>query len=170
MSDYNAMNFIEFMNASEVSLNKADESAILLTALQDVCTPSEYSIIMENLHELELYGLIESAEVATEAKRIVYKQTKQMNMNREQTKAALRLAQKANTADWKKYHKGRQMMLQAREAICAKFKGKARTEAKAILKNSKKKASSMGNTVTGKLISDKLDAKVKEYEKNEKTS
>lgn len=165
MADYNALDFIESMNAEDVKLTKADESAIVLTALQDVCNAEEYSVIMENLHELELYGLIESAEVANEAKTIRYKQTKQMNLNREQTKAALRIAARANTADWKKYRKGRDMMLAAREAICKKYASKSRAEAKQVLKNAKKKASTMGNTVTGKMISDKLDAKVKEYEK-----
>ena len=113
--------FLDEMNADDVTLDKADESAILLAALEDTCTPEEFQLVMENLHELELYGLIESAEIATEAKKIVYKQTNQMNLIREQAKAALRLAKKANTASWKKYKRGREMMLEAREEIFKQF-------------------------------------------------
>lgn len=159
-------NFLDEVNADSIELDKADESAILLTALEDACTPEEFQLVMEHLHELELYGLIESAEIATEAKKIVYKQTKQMNLDREQSKAALRLAKKANTASWKKYQRGRKMMLEAREEIFKQFGSKGKTEAKKVLSNSRKKASSMkGNTVTGKTISDKLDKKINELNK-----
>lgn len=158
--------FLDEMNADDVTLDKADESAILLTALEDACTPEEFQLVMENLHELELYGLIESAEIATEAKKIVYKQTKQMNLNREQSKAALRLAKKANTASWKKYQRGRAMMLEGREEIFKQFGSKGKTEAKKVLNNSKKKASSMkGNTVTGKTLDKNLDKKINEIDR-----
>lgn len=158
--------FLDEVNADSIELDKADESAILLTALEDECTPEEFQLVMENLHELELYGLIESASIATEAKKIVYKQTKQMNLDREQSKAALRLARKANTASWKAYQKGRKMMQEARDDIFKQFGSKAKSEAKKVLSNSKKKASSMkGNTVTGKTISDKLDKKINEINK-----
>lgn len=155
--------FIEEIDADNVELTKADESAIFLAAIQDACSPEEFNLVMENAHELELYGLIESAEIATEAKKIVYKQTKQMNLNREQMKAVIRLARRANTASYKKYHKGRMMMLEGREEMVKQFGGKAKSEAKRVLTNAKKKSSSMkGSTVTGKTISDKMDKKIKE--------
>lgn len=158
------MDFINDMNAEDIHFDAADEASILLEALSDSCTKEEMQLIMENMTELELYGLIPSAEIATEAKKIVYKQTKAMNLSREQSKAALRLAKKANTASWKKYNRGRQMMLEAREDIFKQFGGKAKTEAKKVLVNSRKKASAMKNsTVTGQTISDNLDKKVKEY-------
>ena len=158
--------FLDEMNADDVTFDKADESAVLLAALEDTCTPEEFQLVMDNLHELELYGLIESADIATEAKKIVYKQTNQMNLNREQSKAALRLAKKANTASWKKYQRGRTMMLEAREEIFKQFGSKGKSEAKKVISNSRKKASSMkGNTVTGKTISDNLDKKINEINK-----
>jgi hypothetical protein len=163
MDTNGVMGFIDEMNADNVQLTKADESDILLTALQDACSPEEYQLVMENLTELELYGLIDSAEIATEAKKIVYKQTKEMNLNREQVKAAIRLAKNANTASYKKYHKGRTMMLEGRAEICKQFGGKAKQEAKKVIANSRKKASAMKNsTVTGKTISDNLDKKINE--------
>jgi vacuolar-type H+-ATPase subunit H len=157
------MSFIDELNADDVTLTKADESAILLTALQDACTPEEYQLVMENMHELELYGLIDNADIVTEAKKIVYKQTREMNLNREQQKAAIRLARAANTASYKKYEKGRKMWKEAKAEICKQFGSKAKTEAKKVISNSRKKSSAMkSSTVTGKVISDKLDKKVNE--------
>lgn len=163
--DFNGIqDFLDEMGTENIQLDAADESAIFLEALQDACTPEEWQIIQENMHELELYGLIESAEIATEAKKIVYKQTKQMNLNREESKAALRIAEKANTADWKEYSKARKKMLAARDRIYAKHKTLAKSEAKRIVNGGKKKASSMkGNTVTGDIITNKIGAKSKQY-------
>ena len=159
-----AMDLINEINIDSISLDPADESDILLTALQDVMSDEEYTAVMENLSELELYGLVQTAEIATEAKKIVYKQTKQMNLNREQAKAAFRLAKKANAGCWKKYHHHRQEMIKNREIIFRQYGPKAKSEAKKVIMNARKKASSMsGSTVTGKSISDNLDKKVKEY-------
>lgn len=162
----NIQDFIDEVNVDEVELDAADESAILLTALESVCTPEEFQVILENLTELELYGLIDSAEIATEAKKIVYKQTRQMNLNREQSKAALRFAKKANTAGWKKYVRGRKLMLEGRQECFQQFQSKSKSEAKKIVSGARKKSAAMkGSTVTGRVISDKLDKKIKEYDK-----
>lgn len=156
--------FLDEMNADDIQLDAADEAAVLLEALESTCTPDEWQLIQENLHELELYGLIPNAEVATEAKKIVYKQTKDMNLKREEAKAALRLEEKLNTADWKQYQKGRQMMLAAREKIYKKRHSAAKKICQDIVRNSGKKASSMkGKTVTGEMISRKIDSKSREY-------
>lgn len=165
----NAMDFIESINIDNITLTDADESAIFLEALQDACTDQEFKTVMENMTELELYGLIANKNIdaiATEAKKIVIKQTKQMNLNREQAKAAFRLAKNANAQCWKKYKKHRTAMIAAREEIFTKFGTKSKVEAKRVIQNARKKASAMsGNTVTGKTISDKMDAKLKEYSK-----
>lgn len=167
MDSSNAMDFIESLNVDNVHLTQADESAIVLEALQDSCTEEEWKVIMENLTELELYGIIANEniqEIATEAKRIVIKETKQMDLNREQSKAAFRLAKNANAMCWKKYKKARTKMLAARQEIFEKYGPKAKMEARRVIMNARKKSSNMnGNTVTGKTISDKLDSKVKEY-------
>ena len=157
------MNFLETASIEDVKLTPADEAAIFLAALEDACeTPEEFNqLVMENATELELYQLIPDASIVTEAKKIVYKQTKAMNLGREQSKAALRMAKNANTADWKKYQRGRQMMLEARENIFNKFQGKAKQEAKKVVSGAKRKASSM-NSTTGKSITEKMDKKIKE--------
>ena len=159
------MNFLNEPDVDEIQLDAADESAIFLAAMQDTCTPEEYQqMVMENTTELALYGLIEDADIVTEATKIVkHKITKQENLNREQSKAALRLAKKADSAEWKKYEKGRKMMLEAKAKIFQKYASRAKTEAKKVLKNSKRKSSSMPS-VTGKTISQKMDKKLKEYE------
>ena len=162
------MNYLSEDNVENIKLDAADESAIFLAALQDVCTPEEYEqLVMENTTELALYGLIENADIVTEAKKVVYKQTKEMNMNREQSKAALRLAKKADSAEWKLYQKHRQAMLEAKAKIYAKYGSKAKTEAKKVLQNSKRKASA-SNSVTGTTIVNKMDKKIKEMEKGSK--
>ena len=158
----------ENINVDDIQLESADEAAIFLAALQDVCTEEEYNaIVNESATELALFGLIDNAEIATEAKKIVYKQTKTMNLNREQAKAAFRLAKKANSPEWKQYTKHRKLMIEAREKIFAKFNTKAKTEAKKVVNNSKRKASAM-NSVTGKTIVEKMDKKIKEVESQNK--
>ena len=153
-------------NIEDIKLDTADESAVFLAALQDVCTPEEYNqLVMENATELELYGLIHDAAIVTEGVKIVkHKITKQENLNREQSKAALRLAKKANSAEWKKYSSARSKMLAAKQKIFVKFGPKAKQEARKIVQNSKRKASAMPS-VTGKSISDKMDQKIKEIDK-----
>lgn len=157
------MNLLSETDVDDIQLTPADETAILLTALQDVCTEEEYNdLVMEGATELALYGLIESPEIVTEAKKIVYKQTKQMNLNREQTKAALRMAKKANSPEWKRYHKHRTLMIEAREDIIRKYNSRAKTEAKKVLKNAKRKASA-NTSKKGKAVESKIDLKLQEY-------
>lgn len=161
------MNFLseDSVNVDDIKLSPADESAIFLTALQDTCTEEEYNqLVMEGAAELALYGLIDDANIVTEAQKISYKVTKQMTFSREQKRAALRLARKADCNEWKLYHKYRTLMIEQREKIYAKFGSKAKTEAKRVIQNSKRKASSM-NSVNGKTITDKMDKKIKEMSK-----
>ena len=154
--------FLEEMNDSEVELTEADEAAIVLAAIESECTPEEYQLVLENIHELEIYGIIPNAEIVTEAKKIVYKQTKQMNMSREKARAALRIAERKNTGAWKRYHAARQKMLEAREEIYKQHNAEATKTAKNVLSNARKKASSMkGQTVTGDMIYNKIRAKQK---------
>lgn len=155
---------IDEQSIDDVKLTPADEAAIFLEALQDACDSAEeyQTLVMENATELALYGLIPDADIANEAvKKIVYKQTKEMNLNREQSKAALRLAKNANSPEWKKYHKARTKMLEEKENIFKKFGSKAKTEAKKIISNARRKASSIPS-VTGKTITEKMDKKINE--------
>ncbi len=160
---FNAMeSFLEEYNTDEVEFDAADEASIFLESLKSECSDEEWNIILENMTELEIYGLIPNAEVATEAaKKVAYKVTKQMNLNRETAKAALRSAEKKQTAAWKKYHKARVAMLEARNAIYKQEAGVAKKAAKATLSNARKKASAMkgGNTVTGDMIYNKIGAR-----------
>ena len=70
-------------------------------------------------------------------------------------------AKKANDSLWKQYSMHRSKMKEARAKIMDKYGSKSKTEAKKVLQNSKRKASSM-NTVTGKTIQAKMDKKIKE--------
>ena len=157
------MGYLNEDNVDDIVLDSADESAILLAALQDVCTEQEYQeLVLENTHELALYGLIDNPDMVQEAATIVkHKITKAENLNREQSKAALRLAKKQNSAEWKNYQKYRKKMIEEREKIFAKYNSKAKTEARKVVANSKRKSSSM-TSVTGRTIDAKLDKKVKE--------
>ena len=163
------MNFLSDSenNYDDVELSSADESAIFLAALQDSCTPEEYEqLVLENATELELYGLIENAEMVKEAMTVVkHKITKQENLKREQSKAALRIAKRKNTPEYRKYKFHKQKMREYRDKIYAKTASNAKKEAKNVVMNAKRKASSM-NTVTGKTITEKMDKKIKEMEKS----
>lgn len=160
MNNNDMFGFLNEIPVEEVQLTPADESAIFLAALEDMCTPEEFkNIVLENATELELYGLIDDASIVTEAKKIMYKQTKQMDMNREQAKACIRMAKNANDSDWQKYHKGRSMMLESRENIYRKYGSRAKTEARKVLSDARRKASSM-KTQVGANITEKLDRKV----------
>lgn len=155
-------------NPDDIVLDAADESAIFLAALQDTCTAEEYNdLVMENLTELELYGLIESAEVVTEGLKIIkHKVTKQENLNREQAKAAFRLARKADDSEMKKYNKHRKLMIESREKIFKKYGAKAKSEARRVIQGAKRKASSMPSTsTTGMSITEKMDKKINEINK-----
>lgn len=154
--------FLSEYNATEVEFDAADESAILLSGIQAECDEQEWATILENLTELEIYGMIPNAEIAEEAaKKIAYKVTKQMNLNRETAKACLRSAEKKNTAAWRRYHKARGEMLKARNEIYVQEKAIGRKAAKETLNNARKKASAMknGNTVTGDMIYNKIGAR-----------
>lgn len=163
--DVNGMkDFIDEINIEEVQLDQADEAAIFLTALESVLTPEEFNLVLENATELELYGLIPDAAALEAAKKIVYKQTKSMNVSREEAKACIRMAKKANTAAYKKYAKGRAMMLEGREEMFRQHKGKAHREAIAIVRGANKKASAMRGTVSGETIEKGLKKKMKELD------
>lgn len=154
--------FLSEYNATDVEFDAADESAILLAGLQAECDEQEWATILEHMTELEIYGLIPNAEIAEEAaKKIAYKVTKQMNLNRETAKACLRSAERKNTAAWKRYHKARKAMLEARNEIYKQEGAVGRKAAKATLNNARKKASAMknGNTVTGDMIYNKIGAR-----------
>lgn len=161
---------VEEINVDDIELDAADESAIFLAAMMDACeSEQEFNeLVLENATTLALYGLIEDPEIVTEAKKIMYKQTKTMNLNREQSKAALRFAKKANSSDWKLYAKYRKAMMEAREKIFAKWASKSKSEAKKVLANAQRKASSMPKTESSDKLLDKISDKNKEYEKQDK--
>lgn len=161
------MGFMDEMNElltevspEEVTLDKADEAAIFLAALSEECTPEEYNkIANESAVELELYGLIPSAQTAMESNRIVIKQTAQMNLNREESKAVLRLAAKANDAEYAKYRKFKHAMIESRNKLRQRYASKARTEAKRVIVNARRQASNMSSG-TGNSIVDKMDKRI----------
>jgi hypothetical protein len=152
-------------NNEEPKLTEADEAAIFLAALADATTPEEYQkIAIEAAVELELFGLIPSASVATESRKYVVKMEKQNDMNREEKKACLRLAKAKNDPDWVIYAKARKLMIEKRHKLFAKYASQAKQVAKKVLQNSRRKASNM-NSSAGKSIVDRMDKKIAEANK-----
>jgi len=136
------------------------ETELFLTALESECTPDEYQDLMENAAiEMAMYGLIADADVATEATKTIVKMNKTAKYNAIEHRAAVRLAAKNDDVLYAKYAKGRRMMIEAREGIYTKYGAKAKTEAKKIIQNSKRRASAMGSSA-GKSITDKMDAQI----------
>lgn len=150
-------------SANEVELDAADESAIVVSALMEGMGVEEgLEYIMENANEMYAYGLIDNAEAAIEAAKNIVRLNKTANLNRETTLAAIRLARKANSPEYKKYRKYRDLFLEAREAIMQKFGAKAKTEAKKTIANAKRNASRM-NTKQGSDITKKMDKEMKKF-------
>lgn len=141
------------------------EAEIFLTALRDECTPEEFNaIVTEAATELELYGLIDSADIATEAQKNIVRLNKAAVFNRTQKRTALRLAERAKDQLFDKYSKFRKRMIEYRLKIYDKYGNKAKSEARKIIANSRRKASAMKSS-TGKTITDKMDKQIEKFNK-----
>ena len=138
------------------------ESEIVLTAIRESCgSDEEFAQLMDECAtEMALYGVIEDAEVATEAsKKIIITDFKAANFNRIQKRTAIRLAMINNDQLYAKYRKYRDLFLQAREAIYKKYGAKAQQETKKILMNARRKSANMPSP-SGKSIVDKIDKQI----------
>lgn len=154
----------EITGPADVSIlgDAATESEIFLMALEAECSEDEFSAIMENAsYEMALYGLIDDADQAMEAMKTIVKMNKKDKFSAIERRAAVRLAKKAKDPAYTKYAKGRTMMLENREIIYRKYGAKAKTEAKQIIQNSRRKATAMGSAA-GKSITDKMDKHINE--------
>lgn len=152
--------------ADNVTLeSNADRAMVIMAALKEECTPSEFESLMESARQLEIFDVIPNATTAMEAveKRIAH-YTKTSKLSQATKAACLRLAKAAGDPNYDKYRKYRILMFEAREKIYTKYESKATRVAKDILRGSKNSASSMKNA-TGKGISDKLDKTIKKIEK-----
>ena len=159
LESLNAMKTID-----EITLegNGLLESEIILTAIRESCgSDEEFANLMDDAAtEMALYGVIEDAEVATEAaKRIVVTDWKAANFNRIQKRTAIRLAMINNDQLYAKYRKYRDLFLQARENIYKKYGAKAKQETKKILMNARRKSANMPSP-SGKSIVDKIDKQI----------
>lgn len=159
MNDINGL-----VSDADVTLmgDAAIESEITLAAIRNQCASDEEfaQIIQDSAVEMALYGIIEDAEAALEAtKKIVIKDYKTANINRLTARCAIRLAQKANSAEYKKYAKYRALYLEARKAIYKKYGAKAKVEAKKIMANSRRKSSNITSS-SGKSITEKIDREI----------
>ena len=140
-----------------------DAASVLLAGILEQCTPEEYeSIVQENAHLWELYGLIPDADmVATEAtKKVVAKYTKYSYLSAATKRAAFRLARAAGDPNYDKYIKYRNLMRQYREKVLDKWNSKASREAKRILRGAATTAGSV-NDARGKSMEDKIDKALK---------
>lgn len=154
------------IDIDSISLEGAGEEGLLfLTALRDECSAEEYAqIVQECATELELYGLIESADVVLEAKNIV-KLNKLAVFNRVQKRTALRLSEKANDQLYEKYSKFRKLMIDNRMKIFAKYANKSKNEARRSIANARRKVSGMKSPM-GKSIVEKMDRQIAKLDKD----
>lgn len=168
MSNLRDMLGIPTDDVENAQLTPADESMIFMAALRDECTPDEFdALVKESATEMELYGLIDTADIATEAQRNIVKLNKIAQFNRTQKRTAIRLAASAHDQLFEKYAKFRKLMIGYRLKIYGKYGNKAKSEARKIIANSRRKASSM-NSASGKTITDKMDAQVKKFNDDKK--
>ena len=146
--------------------NAAIESEIILTAIRNECESDEqFAAILEAAGtEMALYDIISDADMATEAaKKIVVKDWKTANYNRICKRTAIRMAMINNDALYTKYKKYRDLLIETREKIYAKYGNKARVEARKIIMNARNKAANM-NSAAGKDITSKIDAQIAKAE------
>lgn len=164
------MNMIDEESMAGLTLegDTAIETELFLTALRSECSEEEYNaLVQEAAVEMELYGLIDSAQIATEAQKNIVKMNKAAVFNKIEKRAAIRLAEKAKDNLYTKYAKGRKLMVEARIAIYDKYGSKAKSEAKKIIANARRKASSI-KSGSGKSIVDKMDKQIEKVNKNQK--
>lgn len=146
------------------------ETEIFLMCMEELLTPEEFSdIVVEGATQLQLYNIIsdasivdESYSIANEAnynKKVVIKQTKDSVMDKIEKRTCIRIEQEKNSSLWQQYHKGRTMMIDAREKMYAKNMSKARTLTKQAMQNSARKASAMSNKA-GATITERMDKQI----------
>lgn len=146
------------------------ESEIFLLCMEELLTPEEFSeIVIEGATQLELYNIItdasivqETYSVANEAsynKKVVIKQTKDSVMDKIQKRTCIRIEQEKNSPLWIKYHKGRTMMIEAREEMYKKNMAKAQSLTRQSMQNSARKASAMSNK-SGATITERMDRQI----------
>lgn len=154
------------ISVDDASLSAADESMLFLSALRDECTEEEYNaLVTESAIEMELYGLIDTADIATEAQKNIVRLNKIANFNKIQKRTAIRLAANSKDQLFDKYSKFRKLMIAYRIKIYEKYGNKAKGEARKIITNSRRKASSISSSA-GKTITEKMDHQAKAF--NEK--
>lgn len=144
----------------EYTLTPADESAIFLETLACGCdTPQEfYDIIEENAVALEMYGVIENASAALEAvKRMKVDNWKQVNLSRVSGNQSIRMAQAANSSDYKKYKKYRALYIKYKKKIEKRYEGRAKVAARRAIQNSQRKVSAIKDKKVAGGINKKLD-------------
>lgn len=148
----------------------AIEAELTLLALHEECADdAEFGDLIEDCAtEMALYGVVDDPSIATEAaKKVVIKDYKSAKFNMLVSRAAIRIAMVNNSPLYAKYRKGRDMMIDAREAIYKKYHSQAVQEARRILKNSKNKASNMSSS-GGKDIMKKIDRQISKVESSAK--
>lgn len=159
-------------NGQAADLSQSLEAELFLVAMKEECSPEEFNaLVVESAIDLEIYKIIPDASLVTSAmesgyqKKVVTKQTKAMVMDKVKKRACIRLAEADDGPLWKRYKKGRTMMIEARNEIYAKYNSRGDKAAKAALKNSSKKAASM-QTKKGNDIVAKMDNSIKKLNKD----
>jgi len=166
---------------ADVPLTSEDDAMIFLEALYAGTSEEEFvDILRESAFDLDAAGLVpaqvceaivakideEGAEVATEAiKKVVIKDWKSARFHKVEKKTAINLAKRNGDPHYKKYKKFRELMKRERAAIYKKWGNKSKTEAKRIIRNAKRKASTI-STPHGKSITAKMDEQIKKLDNN----
>ena len=165
---------------ADVPLTDEDDAMIFLEALYESCSEEEFIAIMkESAYDLDAAGLVPAevcealvekynndGSIATEAvKKVIIKDWKSAKFNKIERKTAINMAKRNNDPNYKKYKFHRDKMKSFRAKIYQKYGAKAKTETRRIIKNSKRKASTI-STPQGKSITTKMDEQIKRLDQN----
>lgn len=141
------------------SLDSATESSMFLDMMMESCDDlNEFQdLVTENAYDWEMYGLIDDAQSALEATKVMRVENwKEKNRKRLINRECIRIAMKKGDPNYTKYKKYRDLMREYREKLFEKYTPMATRNVKAAQQNARHKAANM-HTAGGKDVNARIN-------------
>lgn len=141
------------------SLDSATESSMFLDMMMESCDDLDefQDLVTENAYDWEMYGLIDDAQSALEATKVMRVENwKEKNRKRLINRECIRIAMKKGDPNYTKYKKYRDLMREYREKLFEKYTPMATRNVKAAQQNARHKAANM-HTTGGKDVNARIN-------------
>ena len=141
------------------SLDSATESSMFLDMMMESCDDLDefQDLVTENAYDWEMYGLIDDAQSALEATKVMRVENwKEKNRKRLINRECIRIAMKKGDPNYTKYKKYRDLMREYREKLFEKYTPMATRNVKAAQQNARHKAANM-HTAGGKDVNARIN-------------